>query len=239
MHLFYAPDIKDKQYVLNPEDSRHCTKVLRLREQDEVSLTDGKGHFYHCTITKADSRATEVKVDEKEEVEKHWPFHLQIAMAPTKNMNRTEWMLEKVTELGVDKITPLHCFHSERKIVKPARMERIITAAVKQSLKAWYPELEEMADFSDFVQKDFSGQKYIAYIDEKYDLHMSEDYEQGMDAVVLIGPEGDFSKEEVQMAVKHGFKPVSLGKSRLRTETAAVIACHSLHLLNEKKKILK
>lgn len=239
MHLFYAPDIEDDLYVLNPEDSRHCAKVLRLREQGRISLTDGGGHFYHCTITKADSKATEVKVDEKEEIEKHWPVHLHIAMAPTKNMNRTEWMLEKVTELGVDKITPLHCDHSERKIVKPARMERIITAAVKQSLKAWYPKLEEMAGFSDFIQKDFSGQKYIAYIDEKYDLHLSEDYEPGMDAVILIGPEGDFSKDEVQMAIKHGFKPVSLGKSRLRTETAAVIACHSFHLLNDKKKRVK
>jgi len=239
MHLFYAPDINNVQYVLNPEDSRHCTKVLRLRGKDKISLTDGKGHFYHCTITKADSKSTEVKIDEKEEVEKHWPFHLQIAIAPTKNMNRTEWMLEKVTELGVDKITPLHCDHSERKIVKPARMERIITAAVKQSLKAWYPGLEEMAGFSDFVKKDFSGQKYIAYIDEKYNLQLSEDYEPGSDVVILIGPEGDFSDDEVQMAIKHGFKPVSLGKSRLRTETAAVIACHSFHLLNDKKKSLK
>lgn len=233
MQLFYAPDIKGNEYVLNEEDSRHCVKVLRLRAGDTITITDGVGHFYYSIIQKADQKATRVDVNEVEEFPKQWPFQLHLAMAPTKNMNRTEWALEKITELGVDMITPLLCEHSERKIVKPARMERVVAAAMKQSLKAWYPELEQMAGFKDFIKRSFPGEKYIAYIDEKYNQHISELYDSGTDATILIGPEGDFSRDEVHMAVQYGFKPVSLGKSRLRTETAAIAACHTLHLLNQ------
>ena len=233
MQLFYAPDIKGNEYVLNEEDSRHCVKVLRLRAGDTITITDGVGHFYYSTIQEADQKATRVHVEEVAESRKQWPFQLHLAMAPTKNMNRTEWALEKITELGVDTITPILCEHSERKIVKPPRMERVVTAAMKQSLKAWYPELEQMVGFKDFIKRSFPGEKYIAYIDEKYNEHISELYNSGSDAVILIGPEGDFSREEVHMAVQYGFKPVSLGKSRLRTETAAIAACHTFHLLNQ------
>lgn len=240
MHLFYAPDIQDDCYSLNAEDSRHCVKVLRLKAGERITLTDGAGNLYYAVIQKADSKETEVVVERKEHVGKPWSFSLHIAIAPTKNMNRTEWALEKITEMGVDKITPLLCEHSERKVVKFERMNRIITAAVKQSLKAYYPELSEMTSLEDFVAHSFSGQKkYIAYIDEQYREHLADLYEPGSDAVILIGPEGDFSKDEVKMAVEKGFQPVSLGKSRLRTETAAVAACHSFHLLNQKTNDVK
>lgn len=233
MQLFYAPDIRDDYYVLDTEDSRHCVKVLRLKEGDKITLTDGHGYFYYAEIEEPDIRAAKVKIRRKEFIEKCWPGRLHIAMAPTKNMNRTEWALEKLTELGVDIFTPLLCEHSERKVIKPARMERIVTAAVKQSLKPWFPQLEGIDQFRQFVERDFKGEKYIAYIDEKYDQLMKELYAPGSDAVILIGPEGDFSSEEVKLALEKGFKPVSLGSSRLRTETAAVAACHTIHLLNQ------
>ena len=237
MYLFYAPDIKDKGYILNPEDSRHCAKVLRLKSGVRITLTDGRGSFYYAKITKADAKATEVAVEETERQEKPWPFHLHVAIAPTKNMNRTEWAIEKMIELGVDRITPLLCDHSERKTIKPARIHRIITSAVKQSLKAWYPQLEEMTQFKKFVEGEFQGGKYIAYRDEQYNKMLGEFYSPSADAVVLIGPEGDFSRDEVALAIEKGFKPVNLGKSRLRTETAAVVACHGLHMLNEQQGV--
>ena len=233
MQLFYAPDIKGDRFVLSTEDSRHCVKVLRLKEGDQITLTDGLGYFYYAEIEEPDMRAAKVKIRRKEFIEKQWPYRLHIAMAPTKNMNRTEWALEKLTELGVDVFTPLLCDHSERKVIKPARMERIVTAAVKQSLKAWFPEIEGIDQFRQFVERDFKGEKYIAYIDENYDQLMKELYSTGSDAVIMIGPEGDFSSDEVKLALEKGFEPVSLGSSRLRTETAAVAACQTIHLLNQ------
>jgi len=233
MQLFYAPDIKDEYYVLGTEDSRHCVKVMRLKEGDKITLTDGVGHFYYAEIEEPDIRAAKVKIRRKEFIEKYWPYRLHIAMAPTKNMNRTEWALEKMTELGVDAFTPLLCEHSERKVIKPARMERIVTAAVKQSLKPWFPKLEGIDQFRQFVERDFKGEKYIAYIDENYNQLMKGLYPAGSDAVIMIGPEGDFSSGEVELALEKGFEPVSLGSSRLRTETAAVTACHTIHVLNQ------
>lgn len=237
MHLFYAPDINDKKYILNQEDSRHCAKVLRLKNGELITLTDGKGRFYYAKIVNADAKATEVTIEKTGEQEKSWPFHLHIAFAPTKNMNRTEWAIEKLTELGVDHITPLLCDHSERKVVKHARIHRIITSAVKQSLKAWYPRLDEMTQFKEFVEKEFQGEKYIAYMDEQHNKTLGELYLPFANAVVLIGPEGDFSPGEVDWAIENEFKPIPLGKSRLRTETAAVVACHSFHMLNEQQGV--
>ena len=162
-----------------------------------------------------------------------WGCHLHIAMAPTKNMDRTEWFAEKATEIGFDELTFLNCRFSERKVIKTERIEKILISAVKQSLKATLPILNEMIDFNKFMNKDFKGQKFIAHCYEGEKPLLKDVLHKGEDALVLIGPEGDFSPEEVEKAIAKGFTPVSLGKSRLRTETAALVACHTLNLLNQ------
>lgn len=238
MHLFYTPTINSAIYTFDKDDSRHCSKVLRLSKGDKVTLTNGKGSFYHSEIIDDNPKATTVQVVEQEEVNRPWPQHIHIAIAPTKNISRTEWAVEKCTEMGVDAITTLRCHHSERTVVKHDRMVRVITAAVKQSLKAWHPVLHEMTSLDTFLEKPFEGEKYIAYIDSSYSDTFAELVSPEKDVLILIGPEGDFSKQEIQHAVSRGFQPVSLGKSRLRTETAAVAACNTIHVVNELKNNL-
>lgn len=232
MHLFYTPDIKGDTYTLNQTESKHCTKVLRLSEGDIIHLIDGVGGFYTAEITDASPKACKVKCTEIiREYEKR-SFSLHIGIAPTKNNDRTEWFLEKCTEMGIDKITPLLCEHSERKVVKTERLNKIITSAVKQSLKAYHPELEEMIKFKNFINQDFSGQKFIAHCNPGEKTPLQDIYTEDSDVVILIGPEGDFSPKEVEMAKEAGFKEISLGNSRLRTETAGIVACHTINLIN-------
>lgn len=232
MHLFYTPDLSSEVYTLGKEDSRHCIRVLRLDEGDRITLTDGVGSFYDAQITDANPKAAGVKIIRKT-LEKALPYKVHVAVAPTKNISRTEWAMEKCTELGISCISLLNCEHSERKMVKEPRLERIITAAMKQSLKAYRPALNAMISFREFIDQPFKGQKFIAYLDENYDKHLIQQVEAGTDAMILIGPEGDFSREEVNLAIEKGFLPVSLGDSRLRTETAMVTACHTIHLANQ------
>jgi 16S rRNA (uracil1498-N3)-methyltransferase len=236
MHLFYTPDIHSAFYTFGKDDSRHCSKVLRLNQGDRVTLTNGKGSFYHSEIIDDNPKATAVKVVEQEEVTRPWPQHIHLAIAPTKNVSRTEWAVEKCTEMGVDEITPVRCHHSERTILKHERTERIITAAVKQSLKAWHPVLNEMIPLKTLLEKPFEGEKYIAYIDKKNTDLLVNMVTCKNDVLILIGPEGDFSEEEVHQAIAKGYKPVSLGNSRLRSETAAVKACSTIHFVNEYKQ---
>ncbi len=232
MHLFYTPDISSHIYTLDEQESKHCIKVLRLSKDDVIHLTDGKGNLFESRIIQDNPKKCIVEVtDVKKEVGKR-NFVLHLAVAPTKNIARFEWFLEKATEIGIDEITPVICDHSERKIVKPERLNKVITAAVKQSLKAYHPKLNETVRFKDFVGSDFKGQKFIAYISEEFNKSLKDLYIPGSDVVIMIGPEGDFSDKEVKSAMKNGFKPISLGKSRLRTETAALVACHSVELLN-------
>lgn len=232
MHLFYTPDIKNDFYCLSPEESKHCVRVLRLGVGDEVVLIDGRGGYYRAVIEKADVRACEVRTVRKTEAYGRRPFCLHIAMAPTKNIDRTEWMLEKCTEIGTDEFTMLLTAHSERREVKTERLERVIVSAVKQSVKAYMPVLHPVTAFGRFIASCSQGQRFIAHCNEGEKKRLEEVYVPGTDAVVLIGPEGDFSPEEVQAAVDAGFVPVTLGQSRLRTETAAVVACHSLNFIN-------
>lgn len=232
MHLFYTPNISGDFYTLDKEDSRHCIRVLRLDVGDKITLTDGFGLWYDAEIVEPDPKAAAVKIIRKS-AEKPLPYKVNVAVAPTKNISRTEWAVEKCTEIGVQQISLLNCEHSERKIVKEPRLERIITAAMKQSLKSYRPLLQPMVSFNDFIEKPFQGQKFIAYVDEKFDKHLIQQVEPHKDALVLIGPEGDFSGEEVSLAIEKGFVPVSLGYSRLRTETAMVAACHTIHLANQ------
>lgn len=232
MHLFYTPDIESDIYRLSTEESRHCIRVLRLGEGDEISLVDGRGGFYTGEITVGEVKNCEVKIIRKVSDYGKRPFHLHIAVAPTKNIDRTEWMLEKCTEIGTDEFTMLFTAHSERKEVKQERLEKVIISAMKQSLKAYKPNLNVLTDFKIFVSSCKQGQRFIAHCNEGVKKRLDEVYIPGSDAVILIGPEGDFSEEEVEMAVKFGFVPVTLGESRLRTETAGVVACHSINFMN-------
>lgn len=232
MHVFYTPDIQTTQ-ELPTEEAQHCTRVLRLTHGDDITLTDGKGCFYRAEITAATSKRCLVAIKETIFQEPLWQCHLHIAMAPTKNMDRTEWFAEKATEIGFDELTFLNCRFSERKVIKKERIEKILVSAIKQSLKARLPQLNEMTEFDKFIRQEFKGQKFIAHCYEGEKRQLKDVVRKGENALVLIGPEGDFSEEEVQQAITNGFIPVSLGKSRLRTETAALVACHILNLTNQ------
>lgn len=232
MNLFYAPDIIPPVFQLNAEESKHIAKVLRMKKGDEIHFTDGKGHLFTCQIIDDNQRGCRVKIIKTEEGNDRRKFFLHMAVAPTKNISRYEWFLEKATEIGVDRITPFISEHSERKTIKSERMNRVITAAMKQSLKTWRPMMDDVSSFKELIRQSFEGQKFIAYIDPKVMLELSKAYHRANNALVLIGPEGDFSPEEVEEAKNYGFVPVRLGPSRLRTETAAVAACHTINLLN-------
>jgi 16S rRNA (uracil1498-N3)-methyltransferase len=233
MHLFYTPDIKSEIYTLDEQESKHCIRVLRLKIGDGITLTDGVGNMYFTKIIEDHPKRCTVQVAEVKKEYGKRPFKIHIAVAPTKNIARTEWFIEKATEIGIDEITPLICEHSERKIVKTERLTKVVTSAVKQSLKAYHPVVNDSVKFKKFIQQEFKGAKFIAYCSDEYRDSLKNIYEKGEDALVLIGPEGDFSPEEVDLAINHGFKPVSLGNSRLRTETAALYACCVLNLRNE------
>jgi len=229
--IFFAPDI-----LSNPElpfeEGQHCIKVLRKKENDEILVTDGKGFFYDARIIQAHPKHCIVDIRNTVNASKNWSFNIQIAFAPTKNIDRIEWFAEKATEIGTDIFSPIICEHSERKDIKPQRIEKILVSAMKQSQKAILPRLDEMKRFIEFVKQDFDGQKFIAHCYEQDKKELKEVYKKGGNALILIGPEGDFSEKEVELALQSGFIPVSLGESRLRTETAALVACHTIHVLN-------
>ncbi len=234
MHLFYTPDIQGDAYTLSADESKHCVRVLRLAEGAEVVLVDGAGGWYRCTIDRADAKGCRVRVLEKQAGYGKRPFRLHLAVAPTKNSDRTEWMLEKCTEIGTDRFTLLRTARSERKTVNDERLEKVIIAAMKQSLKAYKPEWNGMTDFREIVRKGSEPRKFIAHCGEGEKARLEEVYAPGEDALILIGPEGDFSPEEIALATEAGFIPITLGESRLRTETAGIVACHSIHFLNKR-----
>lgn len=234
MHLFYTPDVKE-HLELPEEEAGHCLRVLRLGSGDSIRLTDGKGSFYDAVITTATGKRCQIEIVREEIQEKIWNGHLHLAIAPTKNMDRIEWFTEKATEIGFDELTFLQCRYSERKVLKEERIEKILVSAMKQSLKATKPILNGLTPFKEFVKQPFAGQKFIAHCHSLGEKPLLKEVLQpGVDALVLIGPEGDFSEGEVKLAMEQGFQPISLGKARLRTETAALVACHTLNLFNQK-----
>jgi len=234
MHLFYTPDITGDTYSLSEDESKHCTRVLRLKEGDVIYLTDGRGTLYTTEIVSASGKRCEVAVVEKQNSYGEKGYSLTMAVAPTKNIDRYEMFLEKATEIGIDRIIPLECANSERRIIKHERLEKVVTSAVKQSLKAYHPGLDHMTQFSDVVNADFAGIKLIAHCREDDGKMLLRDaVEKHENVLILIGPEGDFSKEEIFEAESKGFIPVSLGNTRLRVETAAIVACHAVALLNQ------
>ena len=231
MQLFYCSGVEGNACVLGEEESWHCMKVLRLKEGDAITLTNGSGTFYHGVLSKIHHKGCLVEITSTIPVPRN-PWQTHIAIAPTKNIDRFEWFLEKATEIGIDEITPLLCEHSEREIVKLPRLEKVLVSAMKQSLKAWLPKLNVPVKFRDFIAGKFPGQKFIGYCETGQESALGTIYIRRSNAIILIGPEGDFSEKEVEMAVKSGFVPVNLGASRLRTETAGIVACHTIELLN-------
>ncbi len=235
MTLFYAPDIQPPRYTLNEEESRHCVRVLRLGAGDALWLTDGRGTLYTAQIIEADPKACEVEVVETVEEYGRRSYSLTMAVAPTKNIERFEWFLEKATEVGCDCFIPLDCRHSERRVIKAERELKVITSAVKQSLKAYHPDLTPMTSVAEVIRRPFEGVKLIAHCRAALvERSLLKDcVHPGEDVLILIGPEGDFSEEEIRAAVEHGFREVSLGDSRLRTETAALAAVMAVSFINQ------
>jgi 16S rRNA (uracil1498-N3)-methyltransferase len=233
MHIFFTPEISGNNYTLDETESKHCVRVLRLEKGDQITLVDGRGGFYTAEITYPNPKRCMVDVIKSEQNFGLRKFHVHIAIAPTKSIERIEWFLEKATEIGISRVTPLLCQHSERKEIKNERLEKVIISAMKQSLKAYLPQLDPLTKFSDFISQHFDGQKFIAHCDEQHRDWLKKMVVPNQNYLILIGPEGDFSSEEIEMAIQEGFKPVSLGDSRLRTETAGVVACHTFNLLND------
>lgn len=233
MHLFYTPDLQDDTYRLSEEESKHCVRVLRLTEGDKLCLVDGKGLFCEAVIISAHPKACLLQVVDRKPNFGKRDFRLTIGVSPTKNIDRYEWFLEKATEIGIDEIIPLISRYSERKEIKHERLEKVMVSAIKQSIKAYLPGLSPIRTFKETIKMPFAGQKFIAHCNEGEKVLLRDVVEKGKDVLVLIGPEGDFSNEEVELAIKEGFIPISLGDSRLRTETAALVACHTVNLINQ------
>lgn len=238
VRFFYTPDAP-AAIELPEEEAIHAVRVLRLEQGDELMLADGRGIFYKAVITETTKKRCLYRITETMPQQRQWKGHLHIAMAPTKNMDRTEWFAEKATEIGFDELTFLCCKFSERKVIKTERIDKILVSAMKQSHKAEKPKLNEMLDFMDFIALDFPGDKYICHCyGEENEVELGNKrllkdvIKKGGDTLVLVGPEGDFSVDEVVAAEKAGFIPVSLGESRLRTETAALVAVHIMNLFN-------
>jgi 16S rRNA (uracil1498-N3)-methyltransferase len=221
MQLFYTNN-SETEFTLPSEESKHITKVLRKKEGDTLHFTDGKGNLLIAEITNSDQRKTRVKLIDKIIQEKQHNYYLHIAIAPTKNMDRFEWFLEKATEIGIDEITPIICENSERKKVKTERGNRILLSAMKQSLKHHLPKLNEAISFKDFIKGDFEGKKYIAHCEEGKKIELRKKKKEKR-TLILIGPEGDFSPAEIKNSTTNNFTPISLGNSRLRTETAGLV----------------
>lgn len=234
MQLFYTPDIDPSHphYLLNEEESKHCVRVLRLEIGAEVQLIDGRGGLYVARIQDAHPKRTVLQIVSVINEFNRRNHYLHIAIAPTKNIERTEWFLEKATEIGIDEITPIICQRSERKEVKTERLNKIITSAIKQSLKAYQPILNEALTYSQFLSKPFTGQKFIAHCEEGEKISIQSDLKRNGEYLILIGPEGDFAANEIGLALDKGYKAITLGESRLRTETAALEACFEVNFLN-------
>lgn len=233
MHLFYTPDITSDTYTLNEEESNHCNKVLRLKQGDTVHLIDGVGGLYVAQIAETTKKAVRLNIIDKQQGFGKRKHYLHIAIAPTKNIDRIEWFLEKATEIGIDEITPIICDRSERKIVKEERLEKVVTSAVKQSLTAYHPKINTAIAFKDFIKQSDAEVKMIAHcIDEDNKQAISELIKPHQKYLILIGPEGDFTPKEIELALQNGYKPVTLGNTRLRTETAGLAACFEVNYIN-------
>jgi len=229
---FFAPDITT-DHRLPEQETSHCVKVLRHVPGDEITVVDGKGWRYRCRLTEIAGKRAEVEIVDEEFVKPYWRGGITLAVAPTKHLDRMEWLVEKLTEIGFDRFIPLLCRYSERKELKTERLEKIAVSAMKQSLKATLPAIDPMTPFKRFIAESVRiPQRFIAYCDPSVPRRLfCNEYNPLKDAVILIGPEGDFSPDEIAMALDAGFAPISLGEARLRTETAALVACQTCHTI--------
>ena len=232
MQLFYTQQINDNIAILEGDEWQHCIKTLRKRIGDQVLLMDGVGHYYETELIEITKKNAALKILRQEKRPLPWDFHIHLAIAPTKNMDRLEWFVEKAIEIGINEITPIQCRYSERKNLRLDRLQKIALSAAKQSHKFVLPQLNELTDFKSFISEHQSEQQFIAhcYTDNLPHLKSAFQYNSGTSVLVMIGPEGDFSEEEVEEARIVGYRAIGLGKSRLRTETAGIVACHSLQL---------
>ncbi len=234
MQLFYSAliDSAFEKFVFNKEESKHIIKVLRKKENDILFVTNGLGDLFTTEIWLASDSKCTIKVLSSEKIKKS-KYHLHLAVAPTKMNDRYEWFLEKATEIGISEITPIICDHSERKIINLDRFEKILLSAMKQSNQLLLPKLNEPISLKDFITKSFEGQKLIAHCEESSKKSLKSELQPNTNYTILIGPEGDFSEKEIQLALQNKFIPISLGDTRLRTETAAIVASHSVAFINE------
>ncbi len=235
MNVFYLHDAQIGAISFPEEESKHMVKVLRMKEGDRFCVTDGNGSLYDAELIDAHPKRAMANLSNQRNGYDIREFKVSIAIAPTKLNERTEWFLEKATEIGIDEVKLFSSYHSERRVANVDRFKKIVISAMKQSVKSKMPLVEEMVAFDKLVKQNYEGQKFIAWIDDNVKEQLCDLYEKGENALVLIGPEGDFSKEEVALAKENGFVPVSLGDARLRTETAAVVACHTIQLINQMK----
>lgn len=238
MIQFYAPDILTNP-LLPESDSQHCIRVLRKQFGDIIDVIDGAGHRLKCRIVDPHPKRTLLEIVESEDVALPWTGNITVAVAPTKHIDRMEWLVEKLVEIGINRFVPLLCAHSERKEIKRERIEKIAISAMKQSLKTWLPQIDEMTPIKSFIEefKVSNTMRYVAYCDPEIPRRdLAKELKAHTDTVILIGPEGDFSPEEIRSAINSGFIPISLGDCRLRTETAALAACQTIHVVNSLAK---
>jgi 16S rRNA (uracil1498-N3)-methyltransferase len=232
MHIFFQPNIESDSF-LSEEESKHAIRVLRMKINDEIIVYDGKGNIFNCLIESIKGKKIEVQLLKKDSSENINDFYLHLAICPTKSISRFEWFLEKATEIGVDEITPLLCEHSERKTIKHERLERILVSAVKQSKNPFLPKLNKLTPYNDFIESNIDDQKFIAHCMTNDLISLKSSYKKNNNAIIMIGPEGDFSKTEVDKAKQNDFQEINLGPSRLRTETAGIVACHTINFINQ------
>lgn len=234
MQVFYAPDISGRSYILDENESKHIVRVLRMKRGTPVKLIDGKGNLYEGVIAEPDQKRCLIEIESVTRDFEKRNYILHIAISPLKNPERFEWFIEKAVEIGIDEITPLICQNSEKRDIKTARIRNIIISAMKQSLKAKEPVLNPVKSFAEFIGEKHEGKLMIAHCYSEIKREkISEVYLRGEDAVIMIGPEGDFSKEEIKATMSNFFTHIHLGNSRLRTETAGVAACHSIYFINQ------
>lgn len=235
MIQFYAPEILTNP-LLPEGDSRHCIRVLRKQQGDIIDVIDGRGHRIDCRIVDPHPKRTLLEVIKIEDIPQPWKGDITVAVAPTKHMDRMEWLVEKLVEIGVNRIVPLLCAHSERKEINVERLEKIAISAMKQSLKTMLPVIDEITPLKKFIDetRDNDNSKFVAYCDPSIPRKLlAKEIISQKDTIIMIGPEGDFSPEEIRYALDSGYNPVSLGDCRLRTETAALSACQSIHVVNQ------
>lgn len=233
MIRFYSPDIESTQ-TLPESDSGHCVRVLRMHAGDEIEVVDGKGNLFRCVLVGEHPKHANVQIVSRIELPKVWKPAITIAVAPTKHTDRMEWLIEKLVEIGIDRFVPLRCEHSERKELKRDRMEKIAVAAMKQSLKAVLPQIDDTIPLRQFLAEDSAAERFVGYCDDAVERKLlAKAYTAGKDATILIGPEGDFSPAEIEACFAAGYTAVTMGDNRLRTETAALVAVDTIHIVNQ------